>query len=134
MKKIVLLVGLLCLVFGLVAGSVGCKEVRRGISGAMPYHERSFTVQALSEKPISFELNSGDSLEGYVQVVSGGNLDIYFWVTDPYGEMIYRCPGRVKGRHNFIFRATFTGYYTVHFGNSFSLITDKYVIFKYRRT
>jgi len=69
-----------------------------------------------------------------VQVVSGGNLDIRFRVTDPYGETIYQAPGRVEGRHDFIFKVMADGYYTLHFDDSFSLLTDKAVILKYRRT
>lgn len=134
MKRVVLLVSLLCLVVGLVGGSVGCQTVRRSASGVMPYHEKSFTVSAMHEQPLSLELSAGDSLEGYVQVVSGGNLDIRFWVTDPYGKTIYQAPGRVEGRHDFIFKAMADGYYTLHFDNSFSLLTDKGVIVKYRRT
>ncbi len=135
MKRVVLLVSLLCLVVGLIGGGVGCQTVRRNVSGVMPYHTMSFTVPAMHEKVVSLELSRGDSLEGSVQVVSGGNLDIKFWVIDPDGEEIYRAPGRVKGRHNFIFKAVaFDGYYTLHFDNSFSLLTAKGAIFKYRRT
>lgn len=133
-KRLILLIGLFTIVVMFLVGSVGCQTVRRVASGVMPYQEKSFTVSAMSEQPLSFELSRGDSLEGYVQVVSGGNLDIQFWVTDPYGERIYQAPGRVKGRHNFIFKAMDNGYYTLHFNNSFSLLTDKAVILKYRRT
>jgi len=134
MKKVVLILGLFVIVVALVIGSSGCKEVRRAISGVAPYHEQSFTVGALSEKTLSVELSSGDSLEGYVQVTTGGNLDINFLVKDPYGKTIYKAPDRVKGRHDFTFKAQNDGYYTLHFDNGFSLLTSKSVILKYRRT
>lgn len=134
MKRVVLLVGLFSLIVGLVGGGIGCQTARRGVSGVMPYHEKSFTVPAMHEQLLSLELSAGDSLEGYVQVVSGGNLDIRFWVTDPYGKKIYQAPGRVEGRHGFIFKVMAGGYYTLHFDNSFSLLTDKAVILKYRLT
>jgi len=63
-KKGIWVLGLLCFVIGLVGASAGCQEVKRGVSGVMPYHEESFTVPALHEQPISLELNAGDSLEG----------------------------------------------------------------------
>jgi len=132
-KKLVLLVGLVSLLIAtLLSGA--CSEVRRTASGVMPYHEKHFTVPALYEQALSVELSAGDSLEGYVQVTVGGNLDVNFWVTSPHGRTIYRAPGRVKGRHDFIFKAISDGYYTLHFDNSFSLFTDKCVVVKYRRT
>lgn len=134
-KKVILFVGLFSMIVGLIGGGVGCQTVRRNVSGVMPYHTMSFTVSPMHEKVVSLELSRGDGLEGSVQVVSGGNLDIKFWVINPDGQEIYRAPGRVKGRHNFILKAmAYDGYYTLHFDNSFSLLTDKTVILKYRRT
>mgnify|MGYP001041145795 CR=1 FL=1 len=121
----------------LIAGtsiSTGCAEIRRGASGVLPYHERNFTVSPLSEQTLSLELTAGDSPEGSVQVVTGGNLDIDFYVTDPYGNTVYSAPGRLTGKRDFFFTAGYDGYYTLRFSNKFSVFTSKSVAVKYRRT
>ena len=134
MRKAPLILAALLILVILVIGSSGCEEARRDISGILPYHTESFTISPLSGESLSLELSSGDSLEGYVQVTIGGTLDIKFEVKDPYGKIIHRAPGGVKGRHDFMFYAQHDGYYTLLFDNSFSLLTSKSVIVKYRRT
>jgi hypothetical protein len=102
------------------------------IAARTPYSEESFAVPPAREKSLILELSTGESLEGYFQVTSGGNLDIRFWVTEPYGKTVYAARDGAKGRHDFAFKATTEGYYTLHFDNTFSLVTHKQMVLKYR--
>ncbi|MFC2006793.1 emp24/gp25L/p24 family protein [Chloroflexota bacterium] len=115
---------ILFMVLAVSSMSVACTE---------KYQELNFTVKPLSEETLPVELKVGETLEGCVQVTAGGELDIGFWVIDPYGYIVYWVRDRIEGRHDFKFKAAQDGYHILHFDNSFSLLTSKTVIVKYLR-
>lgn len=130
MNKVILLISLICLVGGLVLTGSGCQEARRGISGVMPYHEEHFVVpEGMHAIVLPVELSDGDCLEGSVQEITGDYEVFVFWVTDPNGQTIHQA--NLKGKHDFVFKATVDGYYALQFT---SLRYDKQVVLKYRRT
>ncbi|KPV64702.1 MAG: emp24/gp25L/p24 family/GOLD [Candidatus Bathyarchaeota archaeon BA2] len=61
--------------------------------------------------------------------VSGGGNDIDFYITDPNGNTILRYDRATQT--SFSFTASTTGTYTMHFDNSFSIISSKSVTLSY---
>jgi len=102
--------------------------------GNPPYNEDRFTLAPGApgrEKAIGARLDAGSYLEGYVEVLSGGNLDVEFWVTDPADKVIYGVT-EVRGRLDFRFRVNSKGQYNLHVSNSLSPSTQKSVVVDYR--
>lgn len=129
--KNVILVSLMCLMGGLVATGIGCQEVRRGVSGVMPYQETDFVLASREGRAFPIELNAGDSLVGSVQEKTGDYRALAFRISNPNGETIDEIV--LKGKYNFIFKATVNGYYALHVSN-FNPDSSKYIVLKYRRT
>ena len=130
MNKAIVLIALTCSVGGLAVTGVACQEVRRGVSGVMPYHEEHFIVsEGMHATGFAVELSAADCLEGSVQEITGDYKAFVFLVTDPNGETIYDI--ELEGKHDFVFKATIDGYYALQFISGSS---DKEVVVKYRRT
>ncbi|GAI37329.1 unnamed protein product, partial [marine sediment metagenome] len=108
----------------------GCQEVRRGVSGVMPYHEEHFVVsEGMYATVLLVELSAGDCLEGSVQEITGDYKAFVFMVLDPNGQNVFDT--ELEGKYDFVFKATIDGYYKLTFA---SLSSDKQVVVKYRRT
>lgn len=113
---------------GLFDGSSGGLEpVGEAI---VPYQDEEFTVKPLHEYMITINMNSGTVLEGYL-TIRGGNDDIRFYIKDSYGNKVLD-KNRVNGRYDFSYTYQSSGYHTMYFDNSFSLITSKQVFLHYR--
>jgi len=89
----------------------------------------SFSVPAGGVQTYSFNLEPGDSISGSMSI-AGGNDDINFWVTNPSGQQIIPKQGVIGGK-NFQFTAVREGAHTLHFDNSFSIVTGKVVTLTY---
>lgn len=76
------------------------------------------------------DLNSDDRVKGSLAVSGGSGNDINFWVTDPDGTTILGL-GRVNRGADFNFQASESGGYTLHFDNSFSIVSTKTVTLSY---
>lgn len=87
----------------------------------------TITVPPLRSVGFIFNLGVGDTVRGSISVSGGSGNDVDFWVTDPGGSHILNF-GRVSRGTDFSFRADRSGAYTLHFDNSFSLISSKMVI------
>jgi len=87
-------------------------------------------VSPLSWKILVFNLKGGDKFTGSLSISGGAGNDIDFWITDPTGVTI-RSYGRVSIGRTFEFQATQDGAYTLHFDNSFSIISSKTVTLTY---
>jgi hypothetical protein len=87
-------------------------------------------VDALTEKTLTFNLNSGQKFTGSLAVSGGSGNDIDFWVTDPQGTKIVDS-GRVSQGKTFQFTAQASGAYALHFSNGFSLLSSKTVNLTY---
>jgi len=87
-------------------------------------------IPALSTETWTFNLNSGDSFSGSLSISGGSGNDIDCRVTDPQGTIILDL-GRVSQGKSFGFTAQQSGAYTIHFGNTFSLLTSKTVAVTY---
>lgn len=104
------------------------------LSAVAPVH--ASTVQNCTASPggqciVSVFLNSGDQVSGSISVSGGSGNDINFYVTDPSGAQVYAA-GRVSGGGNtFAFSADTSGAYTLHFDNSFSILSSKSVAVSY---
>jgi hypothetical protein len=78
-------------------------------------------------------LSSGDQVTGSFSAIGGTGNDVNFWITSPSGATIYNA-GRVSGGTSFSISATQAGAYTLHFDNSFSIISSKQVTVNYNVT
>lgn len=90
---------------------------------------RSFSVDALSWRELTFNLGNGQRFSGSLSIGGGGN-DIEFWVKDPTGATILNW-GRVYSGRSFEFTANKDGAYTLHFDNSFSWFSSRTVHLTY---
>jgi hypothetical protein len=87
-------------------------------------------VSPLSEKTLVFNLDDGDKFTGSLSISGGSGNDIDFRITDPQGTTVLGL-GRVSQGKTFEFTAQASGAYTLHFDNSFSLISSKAVTISY---
>ena len=89
----------------------------------------TFTVPPLQEVVRTVTLREGDIVTGKIDVSGGSGNDINFYVTDPDGNTILRYD---RASHtSFSFTATKPGTHTLHFDNSFSIISSKSVVLEY---
>ena len=89
----------------------------------------TFTVPPLQEITRDLDLKEENKVEGEISVIGGTGNDINFYVTDPTGDIIINQP-RVT-HTEFSFTASIDGIYTLHFDNTFSLISSKSVTLDY---
>ena len=89
----------------------------------------TFTVPPWQEVVRTVTLKEGDTLSGRINVSGGSGNDINFYVTDPDGNTILRYDR--ASSTSFSFTASKTGIYTLHFDNSFSIISSKSVTLEY---
>jgi hypothetical protein len=92
----------------------------------------SFTVPASTMRTFTLNLNPGDNVSGSI-AITGGNNDVDFTIKDPQGTEIY-SKRRIQQGTTFSFTASQAGAYTLVFGNSFSILTDKVVQITYAVT
>ena len=109
---------LMSLFFCLIAGAAYGSQVE------------TLLVSPLSKRILVFNLRRGDKFTGSISISGGAGNDIDFWITDPTGVTI-RSYGRVSLGRTFEFQATQDGAYTLHFDNSFSIISSKTVTLTY---
>lgn len=89
----------------------------------------TFTVPPFQAVVRTLGLSEGDKVSGFVAVSGGIDDDIDLCVTDPNGNTILRFD---RATHkSFSFTASTTGTYTLHFDNSFSIISSKSVTLSY---
>ncbi|KAI6234468.1 Emp24 gp25L p24 domain containing protein [Aphelenchoides fujianensis] len=62
------------------------------------------------------------------EVYEGGFLDVDFWVFDPNNRSLYKGERETSGQYTFV--AETGGIHTVCFGNKFSSLTPKGILFK----
>ena len=92
----------------------------------------TFTVPAWQEVVRTVGLSEGDKVSGSITVSGGGGNDIDFYVTDPNGHTILRYDRATQT--SFSFTASTVGTYTMHFDNSFSILSSKSVTLNYTTT
>ena len=90
----------------------------------------STTVNAGEQKILTFNLSEGDKFSGALSISGGSGNDVDFWVTDPNGNTIVNS-GRVSSGRTFDFTCTKNGAYALHFDNSFSIFSSKFVSLSY---
>ena len=90
----------------------------------------STTVNAGEQKILTFNLSEGDKFSGSLSISGGSGNDVNFWVTDPNGNTIINS-GRVSQGRTFDFTAEKNGAYALHFDNSFSIFSSKFVSLSY---
>ncbi|MCJ7761543.1 emp24/gp25L/p24 family protein [Candidatus Bathyarchaeota archaeon] len=88
------------------------------------------SVGPLATRTLTFNLNQGQRFSGSLSISGGSGNDIDFWVTNSVGATILNL-GRVSQGRQFAFTADRDGGYTLHFGNTFSLISTKTVTLTY---
>jgi len=89
----------------------------------------TFTVPPLNEVVRTVGLAEGEKVSGSITVTGGSGNDIDFYVTNPNGNTILQYD-RVTQR-SFSFTASTTGTFTMHFSNTFSIISSKSVMLDY---
>lgn len=87
-------------------------------------------VSAGEIRTMTLNLRDGATVSGSFSVTGGSGDDIDFWVTDPSGNHII-SERRITRGDDFSFRASDNGAYTIHFDNSFSLLSTKQVRLSY---
>lgn len=75
---------------------------------------------------INLHMESGQKLDGVVNIVSGGNKDIEFYILNSENKRVF-SPGRVSGTYEFEWSAPAPDTYRINMDNSFSWFTSKYV-------
>jgi hypothetical protein len=90
----------------------------------------SYSVGPGYTEIVPINLDSGQKFTGSLAITGGSGNDINFWVTDPQGTSILN-QGRVSQGTTFEFTAQSSGAYTLHFDNSFSLLSSKAVVLTY---
>jgi hypothetical protein len=96
----------------------------------VPYKDTNFTVGPLSKYELTVNASQGAVIEGYL-TVRGGNDDVRFYIEDSYGKKVLD-KNRVNDRYDFSYAVESSGFHTLYFDNSFSLITSKEVFLHYR--
>jgi len=89
----------------------------------------TFTVPPLNEVVRTIELNEGEKVSGSISVTGGSGNDIDFYVTDHSGNTILTYTRATQT--SFSFTSSTTGTYTLHFSNTFSIISSKSVTLDY---
>jgi hypothetical protein len=87
-------------------------------------------VSAGQIETVSFNLDTGQQFTGSLAITGGSGNDINFYVTNPQGATILN-DGRVSQGTPFQFTAQSSGAYTLHFDNSFSILSSKEVVLTY---
>jgi hypothetical protein len=87
-------------------------------------------VAPMTEQMLIFNLQTGQKFTGTLAISGGSGEDIDFRVVDPSGATIVNL-GRVSHGATFEFTAQESGAYTLHFDNSFSLLSTKTVNLTY---
>ncbi|MEJ2240958.1 MAG: emp24/gp25L/p24 family protein [Candidatus Bathyarchaeota archaeon] len=93
----------------------------------------ALNVEAGDEQVLTLNLNAGMNVGGSISVTGGSGNDIDFWVTDTAGNKILDF-GRVSHGTQFEFSATEDGSYSLHFDNSFSILSTKNIVLTYEIT
>lgn len=88
------------------------------------------SIGPFATKTLTFNLKNGQRVSGSLSISGGSGNDIDFWITDPVGATLLNF-GRVSQGRSFEFTANQDGAYTLHFGNTFSLISTKTVNLTY---
>ena len=91
---------------------------------------QSIQVSPGYEQTLTYNLSSGQTFSGSISISGGSGNDVNFWVTNPQGASILNY-GKVSGGTSFEFTAQSSGAYTLHFDNSFSIISSKSVYLTY---
>ena len=91
---------------------------------------RVVSIGPLTTRTLTFNLNQGQRFSGSLSISGGSGNDIDFWVTNSVGATILNL-GRVSQGRQFAFTADRDGGFTLHFGNTFSLISTKTVTLTY---
>lgn len=124
MKVAVIVLALLLSVVT-VLGGLACSAIKEQV---VSYTEKQVEIPSMSEQTLTIHCSSGDRIDGSFTVLEN---DIRFYIKDPSRNTVYNA-GRVE--HNtFNVYCTSTGYYTLYFDNSYSIITSKTVFLRYRR-
>jgi hypothetical protein len=79
----------------------------------------NFTLPAYARTTRTVELGNGEVISGYVRASGGPANDIIFYVTDPHNETVLFYENTTYT--DFVFTASVTGNYTLHFDNSLSM-------------
>lgn len=90
----------------------------------------SVSVSQMSTNILTYNLDSGQTFSGSISISGGSGNDVNFWVTNPQGATLVNS-GKVSGGTSFEFTAESSGAYTLHFDNSFSLLSSKTVQLTY---
>jgi hypothetical protein len=90
----------------------------------------TFDIDPLSGKTLTFNLSDGQKVTGSVSITGGSGNDVDIWVTNPTGNTILNL-GRVSQGIDFEFTADKDGAYTLHFDNSFSILSSKNIYLTY---
>jgi len=94
---------------------------------------KTLNVDAGHEMIFTINLSGGMNVKGSISVTGDSGDDIDFWISDPTGNKISGL-GRVSQGTQFEFTANQDGAYSLHFDNSFSLLSTKNVIITYEAT
>ena len=89
-----------------------------------------YEIPAGGIQTVVFNLETDEAVQFSISV-TGGNNDINLWVTDPSGQLDIPKQGVIGGISGFQFIADRAGAHTIHFDNSFSLLTPKIVTLTY---
>jgi len=90
----------------------------------------TFNVAAGDQNIFTLNLREGMNIEGSISVTGGSGNDIDFWIIDPTGNTILNL-GRISHGTEFEFSVDQNGAYSLHFDNSFSLLSTKNVVLTY---
>jgi len=100
-----------------------------GMIGYAKAVTETFTVPPHPPVVRTVLLNEGDKVSGSINVTGGSGNDINFYITDPNENTIRRFDRATQT--SFSFTASITGTYTLHFDNSFSILSSKSVTLGY---
>ena len=93
----------------------------------------ALNVDAGDEQVLTLNLNAGMNVVGSISVTGGSGDDIDFWITDPAENKILDF-GIISHGTQFEFAATEDGPYSLHFDNSFSILSTKDIVLTYEIT
>lgn len=122
MKKITLILSIIILIV-FVAGCTDAPRQRAKQTSTLL--DEQFTVAANSINSYSADLDAGDDIQVSITVLSGGNLDVDFYITNANGAKII-SRSRV-GETTVSWTVPSSGTYYFKYDNSFSTVTSKIV-------